>query len=321
MNVGREIQVGSTTWIVKSSSLLRKYSGKCILGVCNLYGDLFEITHALKAEAPNIELYTPVEFYNASAFKERKISHYWLDNDSTIFQDSKSDIKKFRDLLHGEDSRNLYDSILSYREFGSLSSLPKPLPLETQYLALDLGSPPKNIRAIDAGACKGENLKPFINAGISFDTYYAFEPDESNLYALEATLSNLGLDNIFIVPSAIWSGVEELSFSNLGDGSSGLSEKATTKVQAIDIDSFLMERDEINFIKMDIEGAEKQAILGAQNTIVSSLPHLAISVYHKPCDLWELGLLIESIAPTRYNYHLRMYGHQTFDTILYAIPR
>jgi hypothetical protein len=141
------------------------------------------------------------------------------------------------------------------------------------------------------------------------------------LYALEATLSNLGLDNIFIVPSAIWSGVEELSFSNLGDGSSGLSEKATTKVQAIDIDSFLMERDEINFIKMDIEGAEKQAILGAQNTIVSSLPHLAISVYHKPCDLWELGLLIESIAPTRYNYHLRMYGHQTFDTILYAIPK
>ena len=321
MNVGREILVESNSWTVKSISDLQVYSGKCILGVCNLHGDLLAISRKLLVRTPEIELITPVEFYNSLAANNVKISHYWLENNVGLFSDNKSVIDEFRDLLQGEDSRILYDSILKYREFGLLKSLPKPLPLESQYLALDLGTPPKKMRVIDAGACKGENLKPFLDAGIDFETYYAFEPDPSNLLALKGVLADLGLGGVEIIPSAVWSRIEQLSFSDSGDGSSGLNENATTKVQAIDIDSFLIGRDEVNFIKMDIEGAEKEALLGASKTLINSLPHLAISVYHKPCDLWELGLLIESIVPKRYNFHLRMYGHQTFDTILYAIPK
>jgi hypothetical protein len=71
---------------------------------------------------------------------------------------------------------------------------------------------------------------------------------------------------------------------------------------------------------MDIEGAELAAMQGAEKVLVRNLPHLAISVYHKPEDLWELGLYLHSICPKKYNYFLRNYGHQTFDTLLYAIP-
>ena len=202
-----------------------------------------------------------------------------------------------------------------------MGSLPQPLPINMQYLALDLGTPPKKMKAIDAGACKGENLKHFIDAGIDFESYYAFEPDISNLRALNEVLHQLNLKSVEIIQSAVWSRIEELSFSDLGDASSGLNVNATSKVQAIDIDSFLIGRDGINFIKMDIEGAEKEALLGASETLINSLPYLAISVYHKPRDLWELGLLIENIVPNKYQYHLRMYGHQTFDTILYAVPK
>ncbi len=321
MNVGREIQVGSMPWTVESTIKLQQFSGNCILGVCNLHGDLVAISRKLQVNAPEIIILTPVEFYNSPTGSNVKISHYWLENNTTLFHDNKADINEFRELLYGEDSRILYDSILKYREFGLLKSLPEPLPLETQYLALDLGTPPRKMRAIDAGACKGENLKPFLDAGINFETYYAFEPDVSNSLALKDAISYLGLESVTIISSAVWSRIEQLSFSDSGDGSSGLDKNATSKVQAIDIDSFLTGRDEVNFIKMDIEGAEKEALLGASKTLINSLPHLAISVYHKPCDLWELGLLIESIAPKRYNYHLRMYGHQTFDTILYAIPK
>jgi hypothetical protein len=71
---------------------------------------------------------------------------------------------------------------------------------------------------------------------------------------------------------------------------------------------------------MDIEGAELEALVGARKTIVERLPHLAISIYHKPEDLWELGLWIHRACGENYNYYIRNYGHQTFDTVLYAIP-
>jgi hypothetical protein len=72
---------------------------------------------------------------------------------------------------------------------------------------------------------------------------------------------------------------------------------------------------------MDIEGAEMEALLGASSVLLRDLPHLAISVYHKPEDLWTLGTFINSLCTNKYNFFLRNYGHQTFDTFLYAIPK
>ena len=72
---------------------------------------------------------------------------------------------------------------------------------------------------------------------------------------------------------------------------------------------------------MDIEGAEFEALISARKTIIENLPHLAISIYHKPADLWELGLWIHALCGDKYSYHIRNYGHQTFDTVLYAIPK
>ena len=71
---------------------------------------------------------------------------------------------------------------------------------------------------------------------------------------------------------------------------------------------------------MDIEGAELDALKGGEKVIKRDLPHLAISIYHKPSDLWEIGLYLFSIHGNNYKYHIRNYGHQTFDTVLYAIP-
>jgi hypothetical protein len=72
---------------------------------------------------------------------------------------------------------------------------------------------------------------------------------------------------------------------------------------------------------MDIEGAELEALLGGSSVISRDLPHLAISIYHKPEDLWALGNFIDSLCEDKYNFYLRNYGHQTFDTLLYAIPK
>ena len=82
----------------------------------------------------------------------------------------------------------------------------------------------------------------------------------------------------------------------------------------------LLKKTPINYVKMDIEGSELDALKGGEKIIKRDLPHLAISIYHKPSDLWEIGLYLFSIHGNKYKYYIRNYGHQTFDTVLYAIP-
>ena len=75
---------------------------------------------------------------------------------------------------------------------------------------------------------------------------------------------------------------------------------------------------------MDIEGAEIDALHGAQRLITDHHPALAISAYHSPTHIWEIPLWIEKLArqnDIQYTYHYRAHGHNCFDTIFYAIPR
>ena len=71
---------------------------------------------------------------------------------------------------------------------------------------------------------------------------------------------------------------------------------------------------------MDIEGAEYEALLGLESVLLRDKPHLAISVYHKPDDMWKIGLWLKSLFGDTYNFYLRTYNFQTFDTVLYAVP-
>lgn len=75
-----------------------------------------------------------------------------------------------------------------------------------------------------------------------------------------------------------------------------------------------------NLIKMDIEGAEYDALLGARKLIRTHLPGLAISLYHRPEHLWQLPLLVERIAPGKYKFMMRSHAQNSFDLVLYAIP-
>ena len=101
---------------------------------------------------------------------------------------------------------------------------------------------------------------------------------------------------------------------------SKLSEqKAETSytVDIISIDSLQIE--DVSFIKMDIEGAEKAALTGARSTIQRYAPKLAICLYHSPLDLWEVPLLIRDMVPSYQSFIVRHYHKYSFtETILYV---
>lgn len=80
-----------------------------------------------------------------------------------------------------------------------------------------------------------------------------------------------------------------------------------------------MSDKKVTYIKMDIEGAEREALWGAQKTIMCHTPKLAVSVYHKPQDIWEIPAIILQYHPS-YQLFLRYYTLFSEDTVLYALP-
>ena len=73
------------------------------------------------------------------------------------------------------------------------------------------------------------------------------------------------------------------------------------------------------YIKFDVEGAEHDALVGASETIKANLPVLAVCLYHRPEDLWDLPLLVRSLRPD-YRMHVRRYSDERWETVLYAVP-
>jgi hypothetical protein len=89
---------------------------------------------------------------------------------------------------------------------------------------------------------------------------------------------------------------------------------------AISLDEYLKnEKEPVTFIKMDLEGAELNALKGAEQTIKEQKPKLAISIYHKPEDIWEIPNLLLELVPD-YKFYIRHYTLIGAETVLYALP-
>jgi FkbM family methyltransferase len=317
MNLGKLIISTRNSYIVKSFSETKLDECQIVLAVCNLYGDLKNISELI---GPNIQVTTPVEVFQMFSELDIYSQNYWLSTDFDLFSRSHLELQRFREVLGDDESRELFDGILKYRKYGQIIDLPSPRPLSEQYLAKEYSTPPKDLRIIDLGACQGENLEDFLTAGHSFIDGFLFEPDVKNLKLLKNRLVSLNLRSLECHLLGAWSETTTLKFQASGNPAAALSGVGDSSINVVALDDFIPEKYSPNFVKMDIEGAEMEALEGMTNLIENHRPHLAISVYHKPSDLWIIGNFLHSRFPGFYSFYLRMYGHQTFDTILYAVP-
>ncbi len=318
LNLGKQINTSRNSYVVKSLSQVKISPGsRIVLAVCNLYGDLKRISSFFD---PNIRVTSPVELFQMFSEQGIESHNYWLSTDFELFSRSRLEIKSFKESLGDDESKKLFDQILHYREHGQILDMPIPRPLNEQYLAKEYLTPPKELRIIDLGACQGENLNDFLNAGHLFIDGFLFEPDIRNMNVLKNRLQLLGLNSLECHPLGAWSETTTLKFSATGNAAATLSGVGDASVNVVALDDFIPLDYSPNFVKMDIEGAEMQALEGMTSLIEIHRPHLAISVYHKPSDLWTIGNFLRQRFPSFYSFYLRMYGEQTFDTILYAVP-
>ena len=91
------------------------------------------------------------------------------------------------------------------------------------------------------------------------------------------------------------------------------------KIQVLTIDAIVSDR-QVDFIKLDVEGDEADALKGAQDVIIRDRPALALSVYHRTEDIVELTEAVESLMPGCSMYLRRPPCIPMWDLTLYAIP-
>jgi hypothetical protein len=96
-------------------------------------------------------------------------------------------------------------------------------------------------------------------------------------------------------------------------------EKYDGIIRTTTIDDFLISVSgtKLDFIKMDIEGSELNALKGAKKVICKYRPKLAISVYHHPEDIYEIPKWIESLN-LGYKFYLGHFTTHRDETILFA---
>jgi FkbM family methyltransferase len=146
----------------------------------------------------------------------------------------------------------------------------------------------------------------------------AFEPDEKNMLMVKQGYGFSTFNNVDFLPYALYSENTELCFFANNTSVSHITEDTSAaRIQARTLDS-VIGNNNLTFLKMDIEGAEAEALRGASGTIVRCKPKLAICVYHKPYEYVGISDFILSLVP-EYKLFLRHYTTQPDETVLYAV--
>jgi len=158
---------------------------------------------------------------------------------------------------------------------------------------------------------------------------YTFEFTPDNLEVLQRNFDlNPELSKtIEVVPKALWekSG-EVIRYYADGPATSvalrGQSERDVLNVSTVTIDDMVKEKKmpRVDFIKMDIEGAELGALKGAEETLRTFKPKLAIAIYHKDRDMIEIPTYLDELG-LGYEFFLDHFTIYGAETVLFATPK
>jgi FkbM family methyltransferase len=288
-----------------------------VLGIHNYQADISRIVTRL-GKAGFKRILTSVDLYDffGSALGVR----YWLTSRDSYFS-LQAILEEACSLWADRTSLSLFKAVMEFRLTGNVSKLPSP-DLVNPYHPADLPAWQYPLRFVDCGAFDGDTLADFLRNNINIQKAAAFEPDLANFARLSRFISTHQneLTDVILFPCGVYSSTRQLSFETGRGMASYISNKGTMVIQCLALDDAIPTFYP-NLIKMDIEGAEYDALLGAREIITTHTPGLAISLYHRPEHLWQLPLLIASMAPNKYQFHIRSHALNDFELVLYAIPK
>jgi FkbM family methyltransferase len=179
--------------------------------------------------------------------------------------------------------------------------------------------------AIDAGTCLGDTAVMFSATVGEEGRVYSFDPLPAHIAIADRNTTQNGQGNVRLVACAVGARTANLETQfHPGDAvQPGFRVEGREDVlPMVSIDDFvaMQQVPRVDFIKMDIEGAELDALRGAATTIERHRPRLAISLYHRPADFVDIPQYLAGRYPF-YEFHLDHYTIHAEETVLFARPR
>lgn len=234
--------------------------------------------------------------------------------DRAYYLEHYAELEAVCDMLADEKSRRVLGDIISYKISGKIRYLTQAQS-DKDEIYRSLLRVTENESYVDLGAYNGDTVRELLSyTGGGFDRIYAAEPDFRNFRKLSAYIDSLGSDRAMAYPCAAWSRKTELCFEAGAGRQSAVSDKGRT-VEAVSVD-YMLDGSAATLIKMDVEGAEREAVLGCSDTIRRYSPRMIVSVYHRNRDLFDLPLLLRKMNPDCRMYLRHMQYIPAWDTLL-----
>ena len=224
-----------------------------------------------------------------------------LFNDEYV-EEHAHELQAAYDLMADEQSRHVFRSVVNFKLSGKPGWLTECETSRDEVFALM--APGKEERFLDLGAYDGDTVTEFLHYAESAAGILALEPDPKNFRKLTRTAAQPGFEQVSVLNAGIWESDGVLHFDGRAGRSSSLSEAGKIEVPVRSIDSLRDEYGSFTFIKMDVEGAEREALLGARKALSEDRPKLIFSGYHRTEDIFALPLLLHELNPD-YRIYLR----------------
>ena len=300
-----------------------KQDSTVIVAIMNTQGNIRRVMENLKKEGfKKIIPYAQL----ADIFPD-KFQFLYLES-ANKFRERLPQIEEAKNILisTGADHRSIsvFDDMVRFRETKDYNDLPKLDKKDDQYFPRDiLQYRTEKISFVDCGAYTGDTFRTMLKYAQDTNTqivcYTGFEPDKKNFEKLEKEIKNYNNIESVIYPYAVCETRKELFFVMLGSTASKVENENNhgDVVAGVPI-------DEIEFsvipthLKMDIEGEELNALLGAEKTIRNFRPKLAVCIYHRPEDIYSIIKLIHGWK-LDYKFEIRVYEDAGVDLVLYAV--
>ena len=235
--------------------------------------------------------------------------------DLGFIEKNAEDIERAYDLLEDDFSKEVYSALINFRISGKLHYL-RDIMTDRREIMDVLGVKPGEVYA-DLGAYDGDTLEEFSELTGGFSHAVAVEPDRRNFRKLQSYAQDR--DDITLVNKAVFSEHAFLEFNDKAGRNSAIEQGGRATVEADSPDKIFADAGvHVSYVKMDVEGAERAALLGMRRTIDEYAPKLCVCAYHRACDLWTLPIFIKELRGD-YKVYLRKHLYYPgWETAVYC---
>lgn len=299
--------------VISYSAMKEKYEGQNPIVLLSFASSLPDVMALFKHVGKECELYAPdVPVFGDTLFTIE------------FFEENRERFERVWEMLADEESKRIYENVISYKLTGDIKYLwasesDKREVYENLINCKDIKS------YLDLGAYNGDTIREMLFYNPELEKATALEPDARNFRKLTEYVQTVTNVEINCVNAGAWCENTTLLFDASGNRNAGIVSRGNIvskikEVPVVSVDSVLGGKG-VDYIKYDVEGSEREALLGSAQTIKAHAPTLLVSLYHRSEDLFALPELIKELNGD-YSLYLRRFPYiPAWDLNLYAIKK